>query len=43
MKQASWGFVAGMMVMAGLWGLTPRTPETPGRYGAGVAIDLRDC
>lgn len=47
MRQATLGFLAGMVVMAALimvelWGLTPRQPDG-GDRGSGFTIDLRDC
>jgi hypothetical protein len=47
MKQASLGFLAGMVFMAAvvtveIWGLTPRI-DTTTEYGTGVAVDSRDC
>jgi hypothetical protein len=47
MKQAYWGFLAGMVFMAAvvtveIWGLTPRS-ATGTEYGTGVVFDIRDC
>jgi hypothetical protein len=47
MKQAYWGFLAGMVFMAAvvaveIWGLTTRI-DTATEYGTGVAADSRDC
>ncbi len=48
MKQGYWGFLAGMMFMAAtiafeIWGLTPHAANAGAEYGAGVAVDTRDC
>lgn len=47
MKQAYWGFLAGMVftvavVTVEIWGLTPRI-DTGTEYGTGVVFDTRDC
>jgi hypothetical protein len=47
MKQAHWGFLAGMVFMAAvatveIWGFTTRL-DTATEYGTGVAVHSRDC
>lgn len=48
MRQASWGFLAGMAVMTAivvveLWSPTPQPMSDLTGYDTGTAVDLRDC
>jgi hypothetical protein len=48
MKQACWGFLAGMVVMAALIVcdlslLPPRQPDGAAGYKVGTVSDMRDC
>ncbi|HVC52559.1 MAG TPA: hypothetical protein VND87_11105 [Stellaceae bacterium] len=48
MRQASLGFLAGMVVMAAivmleLWSLAPQQPHAGTEYGTGIATALCDC